>query len=219
LSDSDISGMTPEEAHRILLTPDENAIRNFLETFVALAIKSLGGHPAPGLLATCCKDPDGDLIPARHQITGVNVVNNIACEAMVASDAGLNCYIEGRLVKRGLRRKGRGGLADTACVFALCVDSDADKNRAWTPPAGVRPTLTVETSPGNHQFWFFFDRAVSPACAQRLGEGRRQATGCDTDTGNPMQPYRIPGTVNYPNKGKVANGRVVTPTLFLGATA
>ena len=34
---------------------------------------------------------------------------------------------------------------DTSCVFALVVDSDADKNMAWIPPAGVHPNLSVET--------------------------------------------------------------------------
>jgi hypothetical protein len=217
-SDSDISAMTPDEAHRILMMPDEDAIRSFLETFVALAIKSLGGHPAPGLLATCCKDPDGELIPVRYEITDADIVDKITHDAMVGSDAGLNAYIEGRLVERGLRGKKRGELEDTPCVFALCVDSDADKNMAWAPPAGVRPTLTVETSPSNHQFWFFFDKALAPAKAKRLGEGLRQATRGDSDTGNPTQPYRIPGTVNYPNRAKIARGRVVTPTMFLGAT-
>ena len=88
---------------------------------------------------------------------------------------------------------------------------------AWIPPAGVRPTLTVETSPGNAQYWFFFERALAPGNAQRLGEGLRRATGCDSDTGNPTQPYRIPGTVNYPDKVKIARGRKITPTFFYGA--
>jgi hypothetical protein len=90
---------------------------------------------------------------------------------------------------------------------------------AWVPPADVRPTLAVETSPGNHQFWFFFERALNPVRAQRLGEGLRRVTGGDSDTGNPTQPYRIPGTINYPSKAKTDRGRVVTPTLFLGAAA
>ena len=97
------------------------------------------------------------------------------------------------------------------------VDSDADKNMAWIPPVGVRPTLVVETSPNNHQFWFFFERALSPKRAQRLGESLRRVTGGDADTGNPCQPYRIGGTINYVNKIKIARGRVITPTLFLGA--
>lgn len=138
-------------------------------------------------------------------------------DALVASGAGLNVYIEGRLVRSDLRGKKRGELKDTVCVFALVVDSDADKNMGWDPPAGVRPTLSVETSPNNAQYWFFFKQALSPRQAQQLGESLRRGTGGDSDTGNPCQPYRIPGTVNYVSKAKIDRGRVVTPTLFLEA--
>jgi RepB DNA-primase from phage plasmid len=138
-------------------------------------------------------------------------------DALADSEAGHNVYIEARFVKFGLKGRERGRLEDTACAFALVVDSDADKNMAWIPPAAVRPTLTVETSPGNAQFWFFFGRALSPGHAQRLGEGLRRATGCDSDSGNPTQPYRIPGTVNYPDEVKIARGRVITPTFLHGS--
>jgi hypothetical protein len=39
----------------------------------------------------------------------------------------------------------RGELEDTVGVFALVVDSDADKGLGWTPT--IVPSLTVETSP------------------------------------------------------------------------
>ena len=138
-------------------------------------------------------------------------------DALNNSENGHNVYIEEDFVNAGVRGKKRGELSDTSCCFALAVDSDADKNMAWIPPLGVRPTLVVETSPGNHQFWFFFERALSPRRAQRLGESLRKATRGDSDTGNLCQPYRIGGTVNYVNKVKIARGRIVTPTLFLGA--
>jgi hypothetical protein len=218
--DADIEQMTPEDAHKILLTPDEHGVRGFLEAFVALAIASLAGRSPPGLVQMCHMHPnEGGVVSVRYQLDDPGLVDRMIRDALAASEAGLNVYIEGRLVKPGLRGKKRGGLGDTACVFALTVDSDADKQMGWYPPPGVRPTLTVETSPSNHQFWFFFERALAPLRAQRLGEGLRQATGCDSATGNPTQPYRIPGTINYPNKAKIDRGRVVTPTLFLGAAA
>jgi hypothetical protein len=201
------------------MTPDEHEVRRFLEAFVALAISSLGGRPPPGLLQMCRKHPnDSDVVSVRYRLDDVNLVESMTRDAMVASEAGLNVYIEGRLVRRDVRGKKRGELKDTVCVFALVVDSDADKNMGWIPPTGVRPTLAIETSPNNAQYWFFFERALAPTHAQRLGEDLRRVTGGDSDTGNPCQPYRVPGTTNYPNKLKVARGRVVTPTLFLGAT-
>jgi RepB DNA-primase from phage plasmid len=218
LADADIERMTPGEAHKLLMTPDPHAVRDFFEIFVTLAQKSLGGHPAPGCLQMSRKCPDDDdLVPTRYRLDNANLVERMTHDALVDSEAGHNVYVEGRLVDFGVRGKRRGELKSTTCCFALVVDSDADKNMAWTPPAGVRPTLVVETSPDNAQYWFFFERALTPARAQRLGEDLRRVTGGDSDTGNPTQPYRIPGTTNFPNKVKVARGRVITPTLFLGA--
>jgi hypothetical protein len=131
-----------------------------------------------------------------------------------ASEAGHNVYIEGRTVRRGLGAKQRGGLKDTVAMFALVVDSDNDKGKAWTPTVPIN--LTVATSPGNHHYWLFFETALDPATAQKLGERLRAATNADSDTGNVCQPYRVAGTVNYPGKKKLERGRVVTPTRSLG---
>jgi hypothetical protein len=161
---------------------------------------------------------DDDLVPTRYHLDSADLIERMTHDALADSEAGHNVYVEARLVDFGLKGKQRGELGDSSCVFALVVDSDADKGMGWNPPAAARPTLTVETSPGNAQHWFFFDRALSPKRAQRLGQGLRRATGV-ADTGNPTQPYRIPGTTNFPNKIKVARGRIVTPTLFLGAIA
>jgi hypothetical protein len=197
---------------------DERSVRNFLEAFAALASASLGGHAPPGVLQMTRKWPDDeDLVPTRYRLDSPDVVERMTHDALHDSGNGHNVYIEGRLVNPGLRGKKRGELSDTSCVFALVVDSDSDKRMAWIPPAGVRPTMVVQTSPDNHQFWFFFERALSAKRAQRLGEDLRRGTHTDSDTGNVCQPYRVGGTVNFVNAVKIARGRVVTPTLFLGA--
>jgi hypothetical protein len=51
----------------------------------------------------------------------------MAEDAISASDAGHNVYIEGRTVRADLRGRKRGDLAQTVWVFSLNVDSDADK--------------------------------------------------------------------------------------------
>src|SRR5262249_23590080 len=89
-----------------------------------------------------------------------------------------------------------GRLVNTVAVFALVIDSDADKGMGWTPAATIHPSMTVETSPGNFQFWFFLKAAVTAELAQKLGERIRHALNSDHDTGNPTQPYRIAGTIN-----------------------
>jgi hypothetical protein len=156
-----------------------------------------------------------DLVPIRYKLDSADLVDRLVHDAVTDSAAGLNVYIEGRIVRSGLRGKKRGGLEDTVCVFALVVDSDADKSMAWTPSAANCPTMVVETSPGNQQYWFFFKEALHPTRARRLGEGLRAATSCDSDTGTVTQPYRVSGTVNYPNKAKIDRGRIVAPTRTL----
>ena len=112
-----------------VLTPDERTVHGFLEAFVALAIESLVGHPPPGLLQMCRKHPnDNDLVPVRYKLDDADLVDRMTHDALVASEAGLNIYIEGRLVRFDLRGRKRGELKDTTCVFALAVNSDADKN-------------------------------------------------------------------------------------------
>jgi hypothetical protein len=214
--DDAIAQMTPEAAFEALLTPDPIMVREFFEAFTALANLSLAGHPPPGLLQMSRVHPnDNDLVPTRYKLDSADLIDRLVHDAVTDSAAGHNVYIEGRLVRFSLRGKKRGELEDTVCVFALVVDSDADKNLAWAPSAGIFPTLVVETSPGNQQHWFFFKEALHPVRARRLGEGLRAVTSCDSDTGTVTQPYRVSGTVNYPNKAKMDRGRIVAPTRTL----
>src|SRR5262249_44895248 len=62
------------------------------------------------------------------------------------------------------------------------------------------------------QYWFFLRKAVSAEVGKALGERIRAATRADHDTGNVVQPYRVAGTVNYPNAKKIERGRVTVPT-------
>jgi hypothetical protein len=214
--DPEIEGMTQEDAHKAVLTPDPNEVRDFITALTSLATASLSGHPTPGALQVCRLHPSSEkIVTARYRLDDVN---GMVGAALTASTSGQNAYIEGRLVKFSLRGAKRGKLEDTVCVFALVIDSDADKNAAWAPPPDVRPTMVVQTSPGapgNHHYWFFFKEAIHPQRAQKLGLRIRRATGADDDSGNPVQPYRISGTASYPNKAKIARGRVATWTQLI----
>jgi hypothetical protein len=187
---------------------DAHMVREFLTAFSDLALKSLNGHPAPGVLQLSRKHPRAkDIVVSRYMLGDVD---GMVSAAMAASTSEQNAWIEGRLVPLSLR--GRGKFEDTICVFALVIDSDADKGKAWSPPPGVRPTLIIETSPGNYQYWFFFKEAISRDRARELGKRIQAATQTDADTGVPTQPYRIAGTMNYPDAEKIARGRVVVGT-------
>jgi len=203
LIDDEIEKTTPAEAQKILLTPDPRAVRESIQAIATQAKAAAGA--TPGLLQLSRLHPVSEtLVPSRYTLDDID---RMISAAIADCEAGHNVYIEGRLVPASLRGSERGPLKDTVAVFALVVDSDADKGMGWTPPATIRPSMTVETSPGNFQFWFFLRAAINAELAQKLGERIRRAVNSDHDTGNPTQPYRIAGTINYPNAKKTARGR------------
>jgi hypothetical protein len=153
-------------------------------------------------------DRDKDAVPQRFQIGDVEAMTKAA---VIHARAGYNIYVEMRTVRPGLRGKKRGSKDDTAAVFALVQDSDADKGAAGV---SFVASLIVESSPGNEHRYVFLP-IVSPDEADAFGQSLRAATGGDSDTGVITQPYRVVGTPNYPNAAKRERGRTVTPTRII----
>src|SRR5262249_14522457 len=120
--------------------------------------------------------------------------------------AGHNAYIEARTVRDDLRGNKRGGLEDTAWVFGLVADCDADKNKGGN--ITVRPSLVIETSPGNFHFWYLFTPAIRADQAKLIGDAIRASSGTDQDTGVITQCYRVAGTPNFPSAAKQGRGRI-----------
>jgi hypothetical protein len=111
----------------------------------------------------------------------IDDVDRMVRAAMTDCSTGHNVYLEARTVRADLNGNGRGGLKDTVGVFALVVDSDNDKGMGWSPL--ITPSMTVETSPGNFQFWFFHEHALDPETGNSVGERVRKAVKADHDTG------------------------------------
>src|SRR6516165_1567723 len=204
LTDDEIEKTTPAEAQKILLTPDPRAVRESIQAIATQAKAAAGA--TPGLLQLSRLHPVSEtLVPSRYTLDDID---RMISAAIADCEAGHNVYIEGRLVPASLRGSERGTLKDTVAVFALVVDSDADKGMGWTPPATIRPSMTVETSPGNFQFWFFLRAAINAELAQKLGERIRRAVNSDHDTHQPTtQPP--PGTTSAatPPTGGRSDGR------------
>ena len=184
--------------------PDEAVIRQFIEIISAHAVQLTNGAGNVGFLQIDRISPiDERVNPTRFKIDDVKRMIEVAVGDAVA---GYNVYIEARAVRPGLNGSERGKIEDTTFVFALVVDSDADKGKGGNVTA--RPSLAIETSPGNYHLWYFLSRAVSADEARKIGDAIRAASGADQDTGVITQCYRVPGTPNYPGPTKRARGRV-----------
>jgi hypothetical protein len=182
---------------------DEATVRQFIELIHGCADQAINGSD-PGLLQLVQIHPLSDGVSVTRYHLGD--VDRMAEDAIAFANAGHNVYAEGRTVRAGLRGNKRGGLQDTAWVFALVIDSDADKGKAWTPTE--KATITVETSPGNFHYWFCFSQALTAEQGKRLGDQIRKNSGADQDTGVVTQCYRVAGTPNFPGKAKQQRGRI-----------
>src|SRR5262249_25931193 len=117
------------------IVADTREVREFIETYLAQARAATAEIEKPGLLNMVLVNPADDDVTSiyRYAIDDPSLAKRMISDAINASAAGHNVYVEGRTVCVGLTGKQRGGLNDTIALFALVVDSDAANDPAWTP--------------------------------------------------------------------------------------
>jgi hypothetical protein len=132
-------------------------VRRFCRIVIANAGRALRGLPGRGLLQVCSLAPDGEKAP-RPKRFEFDQSEDLIAHVLRRNEMGRNVYIEARTLRPDT--VARGTLEETAWVFALVIDSDADKGRAWA--STIAASMVVETSPGNSQHWFFYSRRSGP---------------------------------------------------------
>jgi len=159
LSDEQIDVLTSAEAEEIIaatsvVVTNGQEVREFIEIIVAQARAATKEIKDPGVLQLIRAHPLAknydDVVIYRYELNDSKLIERMTKDAVDASETGHNIYVETRTVRRGLRAWQRGKKEDTVAVFALAVDSDSDKGKAWMPTVPV--SLAVETSPDNAHF-------------------------------------------------------------------
>ncbi|RWO53698.1 AAA family ATPase [Mesorhizobium sp.] len=120
-----------------------------------------------------------------------------------------NVYVGLQVMRKGIARGKRGTEADIVAVLGLVADMDGDTGKVGDLP--IEPNLILETSPGNGQPFWLFDRALAPAEAKPLAAALKRATGSDHGTADVAHVWRVPGTMNWPNRKKLERGRSPDP--------
>src|SRR5262249_44865 len=119
-----------------------------IQAIAAQAKSVLGASANPGVLQLVRLHPmSKDLVPTRYTLDDVE---DMIKAAIADCEAGHNVYIEGRTLPASLRGSERGKLEATIAVFALVIDSDADKGMGWAagddPPEHDRGDLAWQFS-------------------------------------------------------------------------
>ncbi|WP_245457270.1 DUF3987 domain-containing protein [Rhizobium leguminosarum] len=186
---------------------DEAAIRAHVEMVHSLAAGIDGLLVTSAYFANLTGDSDAPGAVTHHAIGDVDgMVDAIMAHA---STPHANVFTGLQVMRKGLARGKRGREADIVAVLGLVVDLDADTGRAGQMP--VEPNAVLETSTGNFQPFILFDRAISPAEAKPLAAALKRATGSDHGTADVAHVWRVPGSLNWPNKKKLERGRSPEP--------
>ena len=121
----------------------------------------------------------------------------------------VNLYIPWAVMRRHLEPGRKGTEADVVAILAAVPDLDGDKGVKTELP--VEAPYIVESSPGNFQPVYIFERPLAPADAKPALTALCDFVGGDSGTKDCSHVWRIPGTLNIPTKSKLARGRSSVP--------
>ena len=121
----------------------------------------------------------------------------------------LNLYAPWCVMRADLEPSKKGSEGDVTAVLAAIEDQDNDKHQRVKVP--VEPSYVIESSAGNFQPIYVFPRPIPVQEAKPALVAFSEFLGGDTGTKDCSHVWRIPGTLNYPIKSKLARGRSPEP--------
>jgi hypothetical protein len=122
---------------------------------------------------------------------------------------GCNLFAPYCLMRTGLEANQKGGEKDVTFSFAAVRDRDCDKHEQVEIPLVV--SYSISSSPGNFQDVFAYPRPLPANVAKALLVALHAAIGGDSAQKDLSHVWRIPGTLNWPTKAKLARGRSPIP--------
>jgi hypothetical protein len=158
-------------------------------------------------------------IPPKIQGFALGDCSAMAAQAMAwAKEPGRNVYSSMAIYPNGVRGNKRGRASEALGVFGLGVDLDRDKGcKVRIEDLPLPPTIVIRSSrdpADNFNLLWLFKSPITVEEARPLARALADVIG-DTDggTADPIHVWRVPGTLNWPKKTKVARGRPLVPQL------
>lgn len=198
---------TPQPS--ITATADRHAV---VERHVRMLHQCASGIDGVLVVSVFHANPAGDKdAPGSVTHHDVGDVESMVAAITAHDDVpGANVYAGLQVMRKGLQRGKRGTESDIVAVLGLVADMDSDTGKAGGE-LPVEPSFVIETSPGNGQPAWLFDRHLSVVEAKPIAAALRRATESDAGTADVTHVWRVPGTLNWPNAKKLARGRAVGP--------
>jgi predicted P-loop ATPase len=129
-----------------------------------------------------------------------------------AQQAHVNVYAPWAVFRNDLAHGAKGDEQQVVATLALVADLDNDKQLELPIAAlPIEPSYMIESSRGNFQPVFPFSRALANGEAKALAISLSDFIGGDAGTKDLSHVWRVPGTLNWPNKKKVQRGRSLEP--------
>ena len=133
---------------------------------------------------------------------------------------GFNIYYPIAIRDYGLKRNERGGLGQITSVLGFVVDCDKfDSFKNWETNAKelkLMPSYVVQTSSKRVQLVYLFSKPTKDFEKWKIIAKRLVAHfDCDSATHDLAHVFRVPNTVNYPNKKKKSEGRLSEDSLII----
>jgi hypothetical protein len=144
--------------------------------------------------------------PIGNTVATIEAVANLARQ--FENVPGTNLFMPLAVFRPDLPEGAKGSEADILAVLGAVVDSDADKGNAARPP--VEADYTLCTSPGNFQYFLFFDKPLARDEAKPLSRALKRSTGADC-ADDLSHVWRVPGALNHPGAAKLKRGRSPEP--------
>ena len=114
--------------------------------------------------------------------------------------ADRNVYMPLAVLNPDLHKNQKGSEADIIAVLGLVADFDDPAASKWPDRIPYLPSYVLETSPGRFQVGFLFNSPMSPRDAKDLAMKLKRYCRCDHGTADISHVWRIPGTLNWPNR-------------------
>ena len=115
------------------------------------------------------------------------------------------------VLRPNLDRNKKRAEADVIGSLGLVGDFDDADAKNWRTRLPVEAHLALETSRGWFQPFLLFDKPYPPREAKPIAVRLKSFCHCDHVTADISHVWRVPETLNWPNKKKFDEGRVREP--------